>query len=135
MKEIKKKEKVIKNKEDNKKNLKKKINKKERWGIIKIKSTKSNTIINLTDLSGSYLFLQKSGGNFTKKGRAKNSSYVSLNLIKEIIEKSKKLNLENLIIEFKGKGGVYGKNTVGPNFKEIIRFLAKKKGGRRGRRV
>ena len=124
-------------------------------GLIKIKCTKSNTIINLLDFSGAYLFSQKSGGNYTKKGRYKNSNYVNTNVIKDILNKKEELKIKRVRVEIKGLGGVYGKNTLGPAYKEIVNFLGKRnidardiynttkiahggtkrKGGRRGRRT
>lgn len=125
-----------------------------RYGILRILSTKNNTHIVLTDLSGKNTMYQTSGGQFTKKGREKSSPYVGIQMISKIIEILKIHSLNGIYIYVRGRGGIKSERIY-PVFSMILKFLKKneinileilkktpiahggtrRKYGRRGRRV
>mgnify|MGYP001617754532 CR=1 FL=1 len=125
--------------------------KKERTAILRIQTTKNNTILTLTDMSGNTLS-KSSGGQNTKQARLKSSPTVAMFAAKKIAEEAKEYGITNLYIRIKSATGeerpssaahAIIKSLSREDFK-IISMLditksarggPKKPGGRRGRRV
>ena len=125
--------------------------KKEYTGIVHIYSSFNNTIVNVTDLSGSTIS-RYTGGMITKQDRLKANPTTAMFIAKKIEEDLNNINMRNLYVKMRGKTGSIG---VGPGAHMIIKTLSKdgfkiinisdisrvprggpkKKGGRRGRRV
>jgi len=125
--------------------------KKEHIGIMHIYSSFNNTIVNVTDLSGSTVS-RYTGGMVTKQDRLKANPTTGMFIAKKIGDELKDLGITNLYVKMRAKTGSTG---VGPGAHMVVKTLSKdgfkmlsitddtkvprggpkKKGGRRGRRV
>lgn len=130
---------------------KKKAAKKERTGVLYIKTTQNNTILSITDLVGNTI-ARSSGGQSTKQSRLKSSPTVAMFAAKKLGEEAKERGIVNLYVRIKGATGAI---STGSASHAIIKSLSrdgfkiisimeitkqprggpKVKGGRRGRRV
>ncbi len=128
--------------------------KKERWGIAYILSTKNNTIVHITDLSGSETIARYSAGMMTDKDREGGMPYPAMLAAKKAAEEALSKGITGVHIKVRGPGGTKSKSP-GLGAQPAIRALAKAglkigmieditpiphgymraKGGRRGRRV
>jgi len=120
-------------------------------GIVYIYSTFNNTIMHLTDMSGTTL-AQVTGGKVTKQSRLKATPTVAMFAAKRIAEAAKELGIDSVYIRISSKAGA---STPGPGSHAAVKSLAreglkiinildttpiprggpKPKGGKRGRRV
>jgi len=120
-------------------------------GIVYIYSTFNNTIMHLTDMSGTTL-AQVSGGKVTKHSRLKATPTVAMFGAKRIAEAAKELGIDSVYIRVSSKAGA---TAPGPGSHAAVKSLAreglkiinildttpiprggpKPKGGKRGRRV
>ena len=120
-------------------------------GIVYIYSTFNNTILHLTDMSGTTL-AQVSGGKVTKHSRLKATPTVAMFGAKRIAEAAKELGIDSVYIRVSSKAGA---TAPGPGSHAAVKSLAreglkiinildttpiprggpKPKGGKRGRRV
>jgi len=124
------------------------------WGIAYIFSTVNNTIIHITDITGSETIAKYSGGMMTDKDREGGSPFPAMQAAKRAAEDAKEKGIIGVNIKVRGKGG-HHKKAPGAGAQPAIRALArsglrigmiedvtpiptdgtKRKGGRRGRRV
>jgi small subunit ribosomal protein S11 len=129
----------------------KKESKKERIGIAHIYTSFNNTILHITDMSGSTI-ARVSGGMTTKHDRLKANPTVAMFIAKQAAEKAKEQGITSLYVRIKAKTG---SPAPGPGAHAAVKSLSreglriisiadttrvprggpKKKGGRRGRRV
>jgi small subunit ribosomal protein S11 len=120
-------------------------------GIVYIYSTFNNTILHLTDMSGTTL-AQVSGGRTTKHSRLKATPTVAMFGAKRIAETAKELGISSVYIRVCSKAGA---TAPGPGSHAAVKSLAREglkilnildttpiprggpkvKGGKRGRRV
>lgn len=117
-------------------------------------ATKNNSLLCLTDVSGTYTFFRISAGQISKTDRNKTSIYTSISLISELLQVIKKKKISSLSVFIKGKGSGYRENRIEPQVSIMLKTLKKEiqvsqilnvtpiahdgvrlKGGRRGRRV
>jgi len=126
-----------------------------RWGVCHIYSTYNNTIIHVTDITGTETIAKVSGGMVVKADRLEASPTAAMMAAKRVAEETKEKGINALNIKIKGKGGHNGPATPGPGAQAAIRALSReglrigiieevttlphdgcrKKGGKRGRRV
>lgn len=129
--------------------------KKLRWGIAHIYSSYNNTIIHITDITGSETIAKCSGGVITKVHRLEASPTVAMTAAKNAAEAALEKGINAVHIKVKAPGGQNGPMTAGPGAQAAIRTLTRsglkigdieevtpvphdscrKKGGKRGRRV
>lgn len=127
---------------------------KERWGIAHIYSSMNNTIVHITDITGSETLATFSGGMVTDKDMNKGKPFTAMRASKKAGEKAFSLGITGLHIKIRAPGGTKSK-IPGQGAQPAIRALARagfkigtieditpishdssrKKGGRRGRRV
>lgn len=127
---------------------------KEIWGIAHIYSSYNNTIIHLTDITGSESIARTSGGQVVKSHRMESSPTAAMAAAKKAGELAKEKGITALNIKIKAPGGHNGPSNPGPGAQAAIRTLSRmglrmgliedvtpiphdgcrKKGGRRGRR-
>ncbi len=127
----------------------------KRWGIVNIYSSHNNTIIHLTDITGTETLARKSGGMVVKSDRLESSPVAAMNCAKQVGEIAKEIGINGLHFKIKAPGGHNGPNNPGPGAQAAIRSFSRmgfkigiiedvtpiphggcrKKGGRRGRRV
>jgi len=138
---------------DNSKFQKKKEN--MRWGLCYIYSSYNNTIIHITDITGSETIAKTSGGQVVKSDRMESSPTAAIIAAKKAAEIAREKGINALNVKIKAPGGHNGPNNPGPGAQAAIRALSRmnlkigiieeitplphdgcrKKGGRRGRRV
>jgi len=126
----------------------------ERWGIAHIYSSLNNTIIHITDITGSETIALCSGGMSCERDMDKGKPFTALKTARKAAEKARAFGITNLHIRIRAPGGIKSK-IPGQGAQPAIRALARagfkiasieditpishdscrKKGGRRGRRV
>ncbi len=137
--------------EEEKSEIKKEKKIKERIGLAHIYTSFNNTILHITDMSGSTI-ARVSGGMMTKHDRLKANPTVAMFVAKKAAEEAKDAGITSLYVRIKAKTG---SPAPGPGAHAIVKSLSregikivsiadttkiprggpKKKGGRRGRRV
>jgi small subunit ribosomal protein S11 len=126
-----------------------------RWGIAHILSTYNNTIITITDITGTETLARASGGQMVKSDRLESSPTAAMGCAKKVAEICREKGISGLYIKVRGRGGHNGPKNTGPGAQAAIRTLSRvgirigkieevtpephngcrAKGGRRGRRV
>jgi len=126
-----------------------------RWGIAHILASYNNTIIHVTDITGTETLVRTSGGMFTKSHRLESSPSVAMLAAKAAAEQAIEKGINAIHIKVRAPGGHNGPASVGPGANAAVRMLSRsglrigviedvtpvphdgcrKKGGRRGRRV
>jgi len=126
----------------------------ERWGIAHILSSFNNTVVHITDISGSETVALCSGGLFVKADRLESSPYAAMQAASKAAQTAKDKGIMAVHIKVRAPGGHFQK-TPGPGAQPAIRALARsgirigriedvtpiphdgtrRPGGRRGRRV
>jgi len=129
--------------------------KKLKWGIAHIFASYNNTIIHITDITGSETIAKVSGGMVTKTHRLEASPTVAMTAAKMAAEGALEKGINALHIRVRARGGHNGPASTGPGAQAAIRTLTRaglrigdieevtpiahdgcrKKGGKRGRRV
>ena len=124
------------------------------WGVAHIFSSKNNTIIAITDLSGAETIAVGSGGMIVKSDREEGSPYAAMQASFRAADKAKERGITGVHIRVRAPGGHKSK-TPGSGAQAAIRALArsglrigkiedvtpiptdttKRPGGKRGRRV
>ena len=122
------------------------------WGIAHILSTMNNTVIHITDITGSETIAKYSGGMITDRDRDQGSPFPAMQAAKRAAQDAKEKGIVGISIKVRGKGG-HHKKAPGAGAQPAIRALArsglqigmiedvtpvptdstKRKGGRRGR--
>ena len=126
-----------------------------RWGVAHIYSSYNNTIIHITDITGTETITVTSGGQVVKAHRLESSPTAAMIAAKKAAEICLDKGITGLHVKIKAPGGHNGPNNPGPGAQAAIRALSRrglkigfiedvtpiphggcrKKGGRRGRRV
>ncbi|PIN88038.1 30S ribosomal protein S11 [Candidatus Woesearchaeota archaeon CG10_big_fil_rev_8_21_14_0_10_32_24] len=126
-----------------------------RWGVAHIYSSYNNTIITITDITGTETIARSSGGQIVKSDRLESSPSAAMGAVKKVAEICKEKGINGLYIRVRAKGGHNGPKSPGPGAQAAIRSLSRigmrigkieevtpephngcrAKGGRRGRRV
>ncbi len=126
-----------------------------RWGIAHIYSSYNNTIIHITDITGSETIAKASGGMVVKSHRMESSPTAAMAAAKRAAEEAMEKGINAIHIKVRAPGGHNGPSNTGPGAQAAIRALsriglkigdiedvtpvphdgARKKHGRRGRRV
>lgn len=126
-----------------------------RWGTCHIFSSYNNTIIHITDITGTETISLSSGGQVTKSHRLESSPTAAMAAAKKAGEIALEAGITGLHIKTKAVGGPNGPNSPGPGAQAAIRTMSRmglrigtieevtpmphdgtrKKGGKRGRRV
>ena len=122
--------------------------------ILRVYSSKNNTIITATDLSGAETITWASGGMIVDADRDEGKPYAAMQAANKVANDLKEKGFTNVIIRIRGPGGNKSK-TPGPGAQAVVRMIARKglrilriedvtplptdsmrkKGGRKGRRV
>ena len=126
-----------------------------RWGIAHIYSSYNNTIIHITDITGSESISRASGGMTVKAHRLEGSPTAAMTAARIAAEGAVEKGINAVHIKIRAKGGPNGPMSTGPGANAAIKTLSraglrigviedvtptphdgcKKKHGRRGRRV
>src|SRR3989344_7939308 len=126
-----------------------------RWGIAHIFSSYNNTIIHITDITGSETISKASGGMVVKADRLESSPTAAMMAAKIVAETAKEKGINAIHVKIRAPGGHNGPSSPGPGAQAAVRALSRsglrigvieeitavptdrcrKKGGKRGRRV
>jgi small subunit ribosomal protein S11 len=126
-----------------------------RWGIAHIYASYNNTIIHITDITGTETLALCSGGQVVKSHRMESSPTAAMVAAKKAAEVAIEKGINGIHVKIKAPGGHNGPNNPGPGAQAAVRALSRiglrigiiedvtalphdgcrKKGGRRGRRV
>jgi small subunit ribosomal protein S11 len=126
----------------------------DRTGIAHIYSSKNNTIIHITDITGAETIVKVSGGMITKNDREKGNPFPAMVAAKRAAEEAKSKGIMRLNVKVRAPGGHKAKNPekgAQPAIRALVRSglrimdiedvtplphdTTRKKGGRRGRRL
>ncbi len=125
-----------------------------RWGIAHIYSSRNNTIVHITDITGAETIARYSGGIITDKDREKGEPFPAMMAAKKAAEEALVKGITGVHIKVRAPGGIKQKSP-GLGAQPAIRALARaglkigkiedvtpiphdscrRPGGRRGRRV
>ncbi len=125
------------------------------WGLCHIFSTFNNTVIHITDLTGTESIARTSGGQVVKADRMESSPTAAMIAAKRAAEIAMERGVTGIQVKIRARGGHQGPNSPGPGAQAAVRALSRmglkigviqdvtpiphdgcrKKGGRRGRRV
>ncbi|MBI5390603.1 30S ribosomal protein S11 [Candidatus Woesearchaeota archaeon] len=125
------------------------------WGIAHIASSYNNTLIHITDITGTHTVALATGGQVVKADRLKSSPTAGMLAAKKAAEAALEKGINAIHVKIKAPGGHQGPNNPGPGAQAAIRALSRmglrigiiddvtpvchdgcrKKGGKRGRRV
>ena len=126
-----------------------------RWGIAHIYASYNNTIIHITDITGTETIAVASGGMMVKSDRMESSPTAAMMAAKKVAETAIEKGINAIHVKIKAPGGHNGPSNPGPGAQAAIRALSRmglrigiiedvtpmphdgcrKKGGKRGRRV
>ncbi len=126
-----------------------------RWAIIYIYASYNNTILHITDITGTETITKASGGMMVKADRMESSPTAAMMAAKKVGEVAIEQGITGLHVKIRAPGGHNGPHNPGPGAQAAIRALSRmgikigiiedvttiphdgcrKKGGRRGRRV
>lgn len=126
-----------------------------RWGVAHIYSSYNNTIIHITDITGTETVARASGGMVVKADRMESSPTAAMMAAKKAAEAAMEKGITGIHVNVKAPGGHNGPHNPGPGAQAAIRALSRmglrigviqdvtpiphggcrKKGGKRGRRV
>jgi len=127
----------------------------ERWGIAHIYASYNNTIIHITDITGTETISKCSGGVVVKSDRMEGSPTAAMMAAKRAAEGAMEKGINAIHVRIRAKGGHSESTGPGPGAQAAVRALSRmglkigliedvtplphdgcrKKGGRRGRRV
>jgi len=125
-----------------------------RIGVAHVFSSRNNTIITITDLTGAEIISRGSGGMVVDADREEGSPYAAMQAAFKAAEVAVRKGITRIRIKIRAPGG-HGEKTPGPGAQAVVRALArsglrieriedvtpvptdttKRPGGRRGRRV
>ncbi len=126
-----------------------------KWGIAHIYSSYNNTIIHITDITGTETIAKVSGGMVVKSDRMESSPTAAMVAAKTAADAAHEKGITGIHVKIKAPGGHQGPSNPGPGAQAAIRALSRKglkigiiedvtpvphdgcrkKGGKRGRRV
>ena len=126
-----------------------------RWGIVHIHASYNDTIIHITDITGTETITTTSGGMMVKSDRMESSPTAAMMAAKRAAETARDKGITGLHVKVRAPGGHNGPHNPGPGAQAAIRALSRmgikigiiedvtpqphggcrKKGGKRGRRV
>lgn len=126
-----------------------------RWGIAHIYASYNDTIIHITDITGTESIARSSGGQVVKAHRLESSPTAAMTAAKKAAELAMERGIDGIHVRVRGPGGHQGPTAPGPGAQAAVRALSrmglrigiiedvtplphdscKKKGGKRGRRM
>lgn len=128
--------------------------KRGKLAVVHVYSSKNDTIITATDMSGAETLAWASGGMMVKSDREEGRPYAAMQATMKVVNSLKEKGVTNVQIKIRAPGGNRSK-TPGSGAQAVVRTMARmgirieriedvtplptdsmrKKGGRRGRRV
>jgi small subunit ribosomal protein S11 len=98
---------------------------KTRWGIVHIYSSYNNTIIHITDISGSETISKASGGMVVKSDRLESSPTAAMSAAKLAAEGAVEKGITGVHVRVRAPGGHNGPTNTGSGAQAAIRTLSR----------
>ncbi|PIN81167.1 30S ribosomal protein S11 [Candidatus Woesearchaeota archaeon CG10_big_fil_rev_8_21_14_0_10_30_7] len=95
------------------------------WAICHIYASYNDTIITVTDITGSETLAKSSGGMVVKSDRNESSTTAAMMAAKRIGDELKDKKITGLHVKIRAPGGHNGPNTPGPGAQAVIRALSR----------
>ncbi|SNQ61349.1 30S ribosomal protein S11 [Candidatus Methanoperedens nitratireducens] len=96
----------------------------EKWGVAHIYSSFNNTLITVTDLTGSETIAKISGGMVTKAAREESSPYTAMQMATQLADKLRDKGVTGIHIKVRAPGGNM-QRSPGPGAQAAIRAFAR----------
>ncbi|MFH1592636.1 MAG: 30S ribosomal protein S11 [Candidatus Woesearchaeota archaeon] len=96
-----------------------------RWGVCHIYASYNNSIIHITDITGSETIAKASGGMVVKAHRLESSPTAATNAAKIAGEAALEKGVNAIHIKIRAPGGHNGPNNPGPGAQAAIRALSR----------
>ncbi|MBW2991990.1 30S ribosomal protein S11, partial [Candidatus Woesearchaeota archaeon] len=97
----------------------------QRWGIAHIYSSYNNTIIHITDITGTESISRTSGGQVVKQDRLESSPTAAMIAAKKAAEVAREKGINAIHVKIKAPGGHNGPNNPGPGAQAAVRALSR----------
>lgn len=95
----------------------------KKWGVAHIYSSYNNTIVHITDVTGSETIAKASGGQVVKADRLESSPAVAMEIGKKVAAEARERGIEAVEIKLRAPGGHTGSRYPGPGAKPAIEGL------------
>jgi len=125
------------------------------WGVLHLYSSKNNTILHVTDITGAETVSIKTGGQMVKSDREEGSPYAAMQAATQIASEIMDKGITGIHIKVRAQGGHSGSRYPGKGSQAAIKAISRTglmigkiedvtpiphdgcraKGGKRGRRV
>lgn len=96
-----------------------------KWGVVHIRASYNNTIIHVTDITGSETIARASGGMVVKQHRLESSPTAAMNATKLIAEAARDAGINALHVRIRAPGGHNGPASPGPGAQAVIKTLSR----------
>jgi small subunit ribosomal protein S11 len=96
-----------------------------KWGLVYIYASYNNTIIHITDITGSETLAKASGGMVVKTHRLESSPTAATAAAKRAGEIAKEHGINALHVKIKAPGGHEGPSNPGPGAQAAVRTLSR----------
>ncbi|MDP6642031.1 MAG: 30S ribosomal protein S11 [Candidatus Nanoarchaeia archaeon] len=96
-----------------------------RWGVAHIYASYNNTIIHITDVSGSETISKGSGGMMVKAHRLESSPTAAMSAAKRAAEGALEKGVNGVHIRIRAPGGHEGPTQPGPGAQAAVRALSR----------
>ncbi len=93
-------------------------------GLVNIHSSENNTIVHVTDMSGSETISRYSGGMVTDQDRNKGTSFAAMQAAKKAARDAKERGIKKVDIKVRAPGG-HGSKSPGSGAQPAIRAIAR----------
>ena len=99
--------------------------KNERWGVAHIFSSYNNTLIHITDITGSETISFASGGRVVKSSRLESSPNAAMQAVKLVAEQAHTKGFTGLHVRIRAPGGHNGPKNPGKGAQAALRALSR----------
>ncbi len=96
-----------------------------RWGVVHIFASYNDTILHITDVTGTETIAISSGGQVVKAHRLESSPTAAMSAAKKIGEIAKERGISALHVRIRARGGHNGPNNPGPGAQAAVRTLSR----------
>lgn len=96
-----------------------------RWGIAHIYASYNNTIIHITDITGTETLAMASGGMVVKSDRMESSPTAAMTAAKRAAEIALEKGINAIHVKIRAPGGHNGPNNPGPGAQAAVRALSR----------
>ncbi|MBP2143489.1 small subunit ribosomal protein S11 [Methanococcus voltae] len=96
----------------------------QKWGVVHIYASYNNTILHVTDVTGSETIAKVSGGMIVRNQRDESSPYAAMQAAFKIADLIRDKGIDHVHVKVRGAGGQKSKNP-GPGAQAAIRALSR----------